>query len=117
MRIVIDTDQPDEGQGPSQIAVTQMAGTQSAGAALDGGPAPVALVRRFGRIPEATAETAEAAAGEAGPGESGEAPPNPLRRGAAVAMERQQDGGPAPTRAAAAGEAVVEDGRPDDRVR
>ena len=61
MRIVIDTGQPDEGQGPSQIAVTQ-----GAGAALDGGPAPVALVRRFGRIPTATAETtaAEAAEGE-----------------------------------------------------
>ena len=111
MRIVIDTDQPDEGQGPSEIAVTQMAGTQSAGAALDGGPAPVALMRQFGRIPEATAETTEAPAawGEAAPGESGETPPNPLRHGAAVAMERQQSGGPAPTGAAAAGEAPAED--------
>jgi hypothetical protein len=111
MRIVIDTDQPDEGQDPRQIAVTQMAGTQSAGTALDGGPAPVALMRRFGRIPEATAETAEAetAGGEAAPGESGEAPPNPLRHGAAAAMERQQSGGPAPTRAAAADEAPAED--------
>jgi hypothetical protein len=114
MRIVIDTDQPGEGQDPSQIAVSQMAGTQSAGAALDGGPAPVALMRRFGRIPEATAETAEAeaAGGGAAPGESGETPLNPLRHGAAVAAERQQDGGPAPTRPAAAGEAPAEDRAP-----
>ena len=111
MRIVIDTDQPDEGQGPSQIAVTQMAETQSAGAALDGGPAPVALMRQFGRIPEAAAETteAEAAGGEAAPGENGETPLNPLRHGAAVAMEGQQSGGPAPTQAAAAGEAPAGD--------
>lgn len=114
MRIVIDTNQPDEGQGPSQIAVTQMAETQSAGAALDGGPAPVALMRQFGRIPEATAETTEApaAGGETAPGESGETPLNPLRHGAAAAMERQQSGGPAPTRAAAVGEAPAEDRAP-----
>ena len=117
MRIVIDTSQPDEGQDPSQVAVAQMAGTQGAGAALDGGPAPVALLRQFGRIPEAVAETTEVEAreggvAEGGVAEGGEVPLNPLRQGAAAAMERQRSGGQAPTQAAGAAEAPADDRAP-----
>jgi hypothetical protein len=90
MRIVIDTDQPDEGQG-----TTRVAGTEHGGVDLDGGPAPAALLRRFGRIPAVHAEIAapEAAEARAPESEGGEMIANPLRHGEAVAMQRHDSRG------------------------
>lgn len=89
MRIVIETDQPDEGQGTTRVGATERVAV-----VLDGGPAPTALLRRFGRIPEAQAETAaaEAAVGREPESEGGEMTPNPLRYGEAVATQRQSGG-------------------------
>ena len=103
MRIVIETDQPDEGQSS-----TRAARAQRQAVVLDGGPAPAALLRRFGRIPQDQAETAGGGAGPAeaaqtqavtaGPAreaesEGGEVNLNPLRYGAAVATQRRERGG------------------------
>lgn len=90
MRIVIDTDQPDEGRGTTRVAETERGAVD-----LDGGPAPAALLRRFGRIPEVHAEIAapEAAEARAPESEGGEMTPNPLRHGEAVAMQRHESGG------------------------
>ena len=74
MRIVIDTDHPEN----SASSATPAAGFE----ALDGGPAPVAELRRTGRVPERAAEDETPAAAA---DEGGQAPPNPLRRGAEVA--------------------------------
>ena len=60
MRIVIDTDQPDDGRGTTRVAETERGAVD-----LDGGPAPAALLRRFGRIPEVHAEIAAPEAAEA----------------------------------------------------
>jgi hypothetical protein len=89
MRIVIETDQPDEGQGTTRLATTEHVAV-----VLDGGPAPAALLRRFGRIPEAQAEiaAAEAAVDRTAESEGGEMTPNPLRYGEAVATQRQSGG-------------------------
>jgi len=100
MRIIIETDQPDDSQGPSRPAETQ----RETMTTLDGGPAPAALLRQFGRIPDTQAQTQEpdqattSAQAEARPGsepgetEGGEAKPNPLRHGAAVAAQRCESG-------------------------
>jgi hypothetical protein len=72
MRIGIDTDHPDHGR----VTTAPAAGFD----ALDGGPAPVAELRRTGRVPDAQNEAAAADAREGGP-----APLNPLRHGAEVA--------------------------------
>jgi hypothetical protein len=98
MRIVIETSQEDDRPGTPRAAETEV-GTM----VLDGGPAPAALLRRLGRIPEAKAEeagTGTTAAPEAGAAgvtapeiEGEEAPLNPLRYGAAVASQRDRSGG------------------------
>jgi hypothetical protein len=89
MRIVIETDEPDEGQGTTRVAATERVAV-----VLDGGPAPAALLRQFGRIPEAQAETAaaEAVVERTPESEGGEMAPNPLRHGESVATQRQSGG-------------------------
>jgi hypothetical protein len=100
MRIVIETDPSDEGR-----STTQAAERQRGDLVLDGGPAPTALLRRFGRLPEARAE----AEGEE-PGESAQAVLNPLRHGAAVAAHRGQSGGRARVRDETAEKPAIEEG-------
>jgi hypothetical protein len=111
MRIVIETEQPGEGDGS-----TRSAGIERQPTDFDGGPAPAVLLRRFGRIPEFEPEsegvseeaeldesTAEAEsrprAGER-EGEQDEEQLNPLRRGAAIAAQRgeSKDAGTDPRR-------------------
>ena len=99
MRIIIETDQPDESQRPSRPAETQR-GTMT----LDGGPAPAALLRQFGRIPDTQAQTQEpdqattSTQGETRPEsepaetEGRQEQPNPLRHGAAVAAQGHESG-------------------------
>jgi hypothetical protein len=98
MRIVIETtDQPEPNQ--ANLAIVQ---TQRAAEVRDGGPAPAALLRRFGRIPEAfaaqeSATTADPARAdrledELSESDGGAAKLNPLRHGAAVAAQRQDSG-------------------------
>jgi len=105
MRIVIETDQPDDSQGPSRLSSETPRETV---VTLDGGPAPAALLRQFGRIPQPQAPTqisAQArtpAQSESHPGtepestsgetEGGEAKLNPLRHGAALAAQRPESG-------------------------
>jgi hypothetical protein len=111
MRILIETEQPGEGDGS-----TRSAGIERQPTDLDGGPAPAVLLRRFGRIPEFEPETEgvseeaeldeSAAEAESRPrargrgGEQDEEQLNPLRRGAAVAAQRgeSKDPGPEPRR-------------------
>jgi hypothetical protein len=95
MRIVIETDSADDGQGTSRAAETAQ-GSQT----LDGGPAPAALLRRFGRIPHAEAHNKDAqtaASGEAGAAaadsEGGQSGLNPLRHGEAIATQRPEADG------------------------
>jgi len=92
MRIVIETDDADDGQDRNRAVETER-GAQT----LDGGPAPAALLRQFGRIPETEPHTAgaqPAATGEAGAvaadSEGGQARLNPLRHGEAVATQRPE---------------------------
>jgi len=98
MRIVIETDGADDGPGANRAADTERGALT-----LDGGPAPAALLRQFGRIPEAEAHTAGAQAAATGePGtvaadsEGGEERLNPLRHGEGVATQWPEAAGRAP---------------------
>jgi hypothetical protein len=88
MRIVIDIEEPDEGRGRAMTAATERAPV-----VLDGGPAPAALLRRFGRIPELPPESAETRGDIERPDDSegGEMAPNPLRYGESIATQRQSN--------------------------
>jgi hypothetical protein len=79
MRITIEDDHPDRIESPTAVA--------TGFDALDGGPAPVAELRRTGRVPNGDEHgaLASAAASEGGP-----APLNPLRHGAEVAVAQEE---------------------------
>jgi len=79
MRITIEDDHPDRTEPATAVA----AGFD----ALDGGPAPVAELRRTGRVPNGDEEDALVPA-EAS--EGGAAPLNPLRHGAEVAAAQDE---------------------------
>jgi hypothetical protein len=87
MRIVIETDQHAD-----ELKSVTAATAEAAGAAtiIDGGPAPAALLRQFGRVTEPTGAQVdeEEGAGAAAHDEMVEEPLNPLRRGHAIATHR-----------------------------
>lgn len=78
MRIVIENDQPEKDQG------FQVGPGVDAETVVDAGPAPAALLRRFGRIPEHSA--ADVADDDSFRGKE---ELNPLRAGAAAARREQ----------------------------
>lgn len=87
MRIVIDTEGPDEGQAPATTATSK-----SAPVVFDGGPAPAALLRRFGRIPDALEPVKTMGGREPSEdSEGGEMVQNPLRLGESMARQRQRE--------------------------
>jgi hypothetical protein len=79
MRITIEDDHPDRTEPSTAVA----AGFE----ALDGGPAPVAELRRTGRVPDGD-EHEVLVSPEAS--EGGAAPLNPLRHGAEVAAAQDE---------------------------
>jgi hypothetical protein len=87
MRIIIETDQHiDE----IQRITTAATGTASPAAATDGGPAPAALLRQFGRVIAPSGERIEEeGTGAAAREEALEKPVNPLRHGQAIATGQQ----------------------------
>lgn len=86
MRIVIEHDQPDEGQGTASTGATQ-----TTPAVFDGGPAPAALLRQFGRLPEAGEQAHPHAGVRPDDRDGGEMTQNPLRRGESIATEHRNE--------------------------
>lgn len=87
MRIVIETDHSDT--TATTVAATA---SQADPDVLDGGPAPAALLRQFGRIEHAHNAADAGEAPEAIEAiEGGAAPPNPLRQGAEAAVQQNEE--------------------------
>lgn len=95
MRIVIETDESDKQQSAHAV------GLPGSVPVLDGGPAPVALLRRMGRVPDIRGEDEY---------EDDESKLNPLRQGSAVAGRRYDSG----DRAAAGNDAMEGDDQASD---
>lgn len=87
MRIVIETDQHTD---ELKSVTTQTAETAASATIIDGGPAPAALLRQFGRVTESSGAQVDEEEG-AGPAAYEETPMeslNPLRRGQAIGTDR-----------------------------